>query len=153
MDYWNPLSPKYAPSPLGRLINQNTYEDSVAPIVEAGPATVWDGTTHRIDENLVLESMPGHTTGSAILSLESGGDRAFFIGDLCHSPFQTITPDCGSCFDEDAAATARSRRKLLNRAAETKALIFAAHFSGGEPVEVTKRGDGFAFAGWTPFRS
>lgn len=151
VDYWNPLDPSYAPTPSGRLINQNVYEDSVQPILEAGLATIWDGESYRIDENLLIEATPGHTPGSAVVSLDSGGDRALFIGDLMHSPFQSIDPSVGSCFDEDDKGAADSRHRIVSRAAETKTLMLAPHFSNGEALEVTRDGDGFAFAGWRPY--
>jgi glyoxylase-like metal-dependent hydrolase (beta-lactamase superfamily II) len=49
------------------------YEDSVAPVHQAGLVELWDGG-HRIDEHLTLESAPGHTPGSSILRLASGSD-------------------------------------------------------------------------------
>lgn len=151
VDYWNPLGPGYGPTPSGRLLNQNVYEDSVLPILRAGLAHVWDGESHRIDSNLLLEAAPGHTPGSAVLSLESNGDRAKFVGDLMHSPLQSIDPSTSSCFDEDVTQAARTRRRIVGQAAESKTLLLAAHFVGGEALEVTRRGDGFAFAGWRPF--
>jgi glyoxylase-like metal-dependent hydrolase (beta-lactamase superfamily II) len=151
VDYWNPLGPGYGPTPYGRLINQNVYEDSVVPILEAGLATVWSGDTHRLDRNLVLQSAPGHTPGSAVLVLETGGDRALFVGDLMHSPLQAIATGTNSCFDEDGTLAAQTRQRIVARAADSKALILAPHFVGGEALEVTRNGAGFAFAGWRSF--
>jgi glyoxylase-like metal-dependent hydrolase (beta-lactamase superfamily II) len=151
VDYWNPVAPGFAPTPHGRLTNQNVYEDSVTPILDAGLATVWDGDSYRLDENLLIEAAPGHTPGSTVLTLESEGDRALFVGDLMHSPVQAVATDTASCFDEDPARAADTRRRIVGRAAETSSLLIASHFVGGEALEITREGDDFVFAGWTPF--
>ncbi len=45
-----------------RAQDRLVYEDSVAPVHREGLAVLWDGR-HRIDGNLTLESLPGHTPG------------------------------------------------------------------------------------------
>ncbi|MFE3864907.1 MBL fold metallo-hydrolase [Streptomyces goshikiensis] len=123
------------------------YEDSVAPIHRAGQAVLWEGA-HRIDEHLTLESAPGHTPGSAVLRLDSGGDRAVFVGDLLHSPVQILRPSCNSCFCMDEAEAAASRLRILERAADTRELVVPAHFGGAGAVEVRRDGAGFALGPW-----
>ncbi|MBP0937886.1 MBL fold metallo-hydrolase [Streptomyces sp. KCTC 0041BP] len=123
------------------------YEDSVAPVHRAGQAVLWEGA-HRIDEHLTLESAPGHTPGSAVLRLDSGGDRAVFVGDLLHSPVQILRPSCNSCFCMDEAEAAASRLRILERAADTRELVVPAHFGGAGAVEVRRDGAGFALGPW-----
>ncbi|WP_328775250.1 MBL fold metallo-hydrolase [Streptomyces goshikiensis] len=123
------------------------YEDSVAPVHRAGQAVLWEGA-HRIDEHLTLESAPGHTPGSAVLRLDSGGDRAVFVGDLLHSPVQILRPSCNSCFCMDEAEAAASRLRILERAADTRELVLPAHFGGAGAVEVRRDGAGFALGPW-----
>ncbi|MEU9143978.1 MBL fold metallo-hydrolase [Streptomyces sp. NPDC048349] len=126
-----------------RLDDRLIYEDSVAPIHRAGQAVLWDGT-YRIDEHLTLESAPGHTPGSSILRLASGGERAVFVGDLLHSPVQILRPACNSCFCMDADQAVATRRRILERASDAHELVVPAHFGGTGAVEV--RRDGAAFA-------
>lgn len=128
------------------------HEDSVAPVHRAGLVTLWDGT-HRIDENLVLESAPGHTPGSAVLRLASGTDRAVFVGDLLHSPVQILDPAHASCFCLDPARAATSRRRILERAADERELVVPAHFGGAGATEVRRQGQGFALAGWASYEA
>ncbi|MFD9045567.1 MBL fold metallo-hydrolase [Streptomyces zaomyceticus] len=118
------------------------YEDSVAPLHRAGRTLLWDGV-HRIDEHLTLESAPGHTPGSAVLRLASGGERAVFVGDLLHSPVQILDPAHNSCFCLDAAAASVSRRRILERAADERELVVPAHFGGSGTAEVRREGSGF----------
>jgi glyoxylase-like metal-dependent hydrolase (beta-lactamase superfamily II) len=146
-DFWNPAN-DHRPR-LGRG-NQNVFEDSVAPVHEAGLTHLWDGS-HRIDANLRLELAPGHTPGSSVLHLESGGDRALFVGDLVHTALQIAEPDTNSCFCEDPAAARATRRRLLGQAAETGALVFPAHFGGHGAAEVKRDGTRFAITGWAGF--
>ncbi|RLU83636.1 MBL fold metallo-hydrolase [Streptomyces griseocarneus] len=126
------------------------YDDSIMPVHRSGQAVLWDGA-HQIDENLTLESAPGHTPGSSVLRLASGGDRAVFVGDLLHSPVQILHPSCNSCFCLDAEQAAASRRRILDRAAAERELVVPAHFGGAGAVEVRREGDGFALTRWAAY--
>ncbi|MFI9842008.1 MBL fold metallo-hydrolase [Nonomuraea sp. NPDC051941] len=146
-DFWNPAN-EHKPL-LGRG-NQNVFEDSVAPVHEAGLTTLWEDS-YTIDANLRLESAPGHTPGSSVVVLESGADRAVFVGDLLHSPVQFVEPDTNSCFCEDPAGARATRRKVLGWAADRNALVVPAHLGGQGAAEVRREGSGFAIKGWAPF--
>ncbi len=126
------------------------FEDSVAPVVEAGQAVLWEGA-YRIDENLVLEAAPGHTPGSSVLRLSSGGERAVFVGDLLHSPVQIVEPSCNSCFCEDEEQAAATRRRVLERAADERELVVPAHFGGPGAFEVRREGSRFAVREWASY--
>ncbi|MEW2136338.1 MBL fold metallo-hydrolase [Streptomyces sp. NPDC005409] len=123
------------------------YEDSVAPVHRSGQAVLWDGV-HRIDEHLTLESAPGHTPGSAVLRVASGGERAVFVGDLLHSPVQILAPSCNSCFCLDADQAAATRRRILEQAADGRELVFPAHFAGSGALEIRREADTFIPARW-----
>ena len=56
-------------------VNENAFDDSVAPVHAAGQVQLWEGS-YVIDANLRLEAAPGHTPGSSVVKLASGGDRA-----------------------------------------------------------------------------
>ncbi|MBS2548598.1 MBL fold metallo-hydrolase [Catenulispora sp. NL8] len=146
-DFWNPANGHETVFGRG---NQNVFEDSVVPVHQAGLAELWDGS-YQIDKNLRLESAPGHTPGSSVLTLESGGDRALFVGDLLHTVVQIMEPDTNSCFCEDPAQARATRHKLLGRAAETNALVFPAHLGGQGAAEVDKDGSKFAIREWAGF--
>ncbi|MEU8432706.1 MBL fold metallo-hydrolase [Streptomyces sp. NPDC029216] len=130
-----------------REIDRLVYEDSVAPVHRTGQAVLWEDT-HRIDGRLTLEAAPGHTPGSSVLRLESGTDRAVFVGDLLHSPVQVLQPSCNSCFCTDAAQAADTRRRILGRAADRRELVIPAHFGGTGAFEVREEAGGFAIGGW-----
>lgn len=126
------------------------HDDSIAPIIRAGLATLWENS-FRIDANLELEAAPGHTPGSSVLRLRSGGDRAVFVGDLLHSPYQVVDPLCNSVFCLDEGQARASRQRVLARAADEHELVVPAHFSGQGAVEVRPEGSTFAINAWAPF--
>jgi len=142
-EFWNPLLHPRAPGDG----NQNVYEDSIAPVHEAGLVRLWSGS-HRIDGDLVLEATPGHTPGSSILRIESRGKGALFVGDILHSPVQVAAPEVNSCFCEDPAAARAQRRRLLAEAGEHNLLVFPGHFGGQSACHVASEGDAFVITDW-----
>lgn len=145
-EHWNPAN---NPNVVGS-VNENVYEDSVAPVDRAGQVRLWE-TSHVIDGALVLEAAPGHTPGSSIVKLSSGGDRAVFVGDQLHTPAQVHEVDHNSCFCEDPAGAAASRRAVLGWAADNDAMVFPAHFSGHGAHRVARRAGTFEISEWAPF--
>jgi len=143
-EFWNPLNEK---KPKGGLINQNVYEDSVAPVHNAGQAKLWSGSL-TLDENLTLVAAPGHTPGSAVVNVSSGADRAILVGDIMHNPVQVMESHWNSCFCENPEQSRSTRQKTLSRAADTNALVFAAHFAGGQAAEIMREGDKFRIKSW-----
>lgn len=121
----------------GRIV----YADSIAPVL--GRAVLWS-EGHRVDGDIRLEPAPGHTPGSSVVRVASGSDRAVFVGDVLHSPVQILEPDYSSCFCEDRAQAAATRRSVLERAADTGELVVPAHFAGSGAVEVRRDGSRFA---------
>ncbi|MFJ2651453.1 MBL fold metallo-hydrolase [Streptomyces sp. NPDC087420] len=145
-EFWNPAD---NPAVAGG-VNENVFEDSVAPVHAAGQVRLWEGS-HTIDEHLRLEAAPGHTPGSSVLKLISGDERALLAGDLLHTPLQIAHPDHNSCFCEDPARARTTRRRLLGWAADVNALVLPAHFSGHSALEVERTDSGFAIKKWAPF--
>lgn len=145
-EFWNPAN---NPAIAGG-VNENVFEDSVAPVHAAGQVRLWE-SEHVVDENLRLEAAPGHTPGSSVIRLESGGEVALFAGDLMHTPLQVKYPEHNSCFCEDPAQARATRRRLLGWAADTGALVLPAHFSGHGALHVEHRGSGFGIKNWAPF--
>lgn len=123
------------------------YADAVQPVVDAGLVDPW-GEQRRLDAALTLEAAPGHTPGSGVLWIRSGGESAVLVGDLLHTPMQLAHPDWSSCFCEDAAASARSRRRVLEQAADEHALVVPAHLPGHGAARIERSGSGFVVAEW-----
>lgn len=142
-EYWNPEN---NPNVAGG-VNENVYEDSVAPVHAAGQVTLWD-SEHIIDGHLRLEAAPGHTPGFSVLKLHSGNEVALFASDLVHNPVQIPEAAHNSCFCEDPAAARATRRALLGWAVDQQAVVLPAHFSGKGAVRVGRDDAGFAITAW-----
>lgn len=132
------------------VVDRLVYEDSVAPIREAGQAVLWDGH-YTIDEHLSLEPAPGHTPGNSVLRLKSGSDRAVFAGDVMHSPVQIVDPCCNSASCHKPQQAAATRRRILERAADERELLIPGHFGGAGALEVRRSNGGFALGEWANF--
>jgi glyoxylase-like metal-dependent hydrolase (beta-lactamase superfamily II) len=146
-DFWNPDN---AHQRRGEAVNANMFDDSVRPIRNAGQAHLWDGS-HRIDANLRIALAPGHTPGLGVVTLESGGDRAVFVGDLLHSPMQVLHPEWNSCFCESPEEARASRERVLSWAADNNALVVPAHVGGDHAFEVRRDGSAFAITRWATY--
>ncbi|WP_225851247.1 MBL fold metallo-hydrolase [Streptomyces sp. HPF1205] len=146
VEYWDPAGNPH----IAGGVNENAFEDSVAPVLAAGQARLWE-TYHAIDADLCLEAAPGHTPGAGVVKLDSRGDRALFAGDILHTPLQILHPGHNSCFDLDPARSRATRLRLLGWVADNKALMLPAHFAGRTALEVEHAGSGFAIKRWGPF--
>ncbi|MFS4095064.1 MBL fold metallo-hydrolase [Streptomyces sp. AF1A] len=119
----------------------------------SAPTWGWSGSTRtsRLPRaDLVLRSAPGHTPGSSVLCLGSGSERAVFVGDMLHSPVQIWSPHANSCFCENPKQARGTRRRVLGEAADTRALVFPAHFPGHGAAQIQREGDRFEIRSWAP---
>ena len=96
----------------------------------------------RISPSITTRHTPGHTPGSAVFVVASGGERALLIGDIAHSPAQFADRDWYTVWDSDPAAATAVRNAIGDEAAVTGDLIVPAHFPGlrgGRVVENPRR--------------
>jgi len=141
-DYWDPSNAGSLPSAIGAAVNAGFFEDSVRPIIDAGLERLVMGSA-VVGPGLRLEPAPGHTPGSMTITLESGGERAMFCGDIVHHPLQILNPDWNSIFCEDGVGARASRQRTLALAAEREARLIPAHFAGEHSVRVRRDGPNF----------
>ena len=92
---------------------------------------------------VTLHDAPGHTPGHLFLRVESDGEVALFVGDIMHHPMQVHRPDWNSVYCEDPDEAARTRRRVLDLAADKQARVVPAHFGGVHSVFVERTADGF----------
>jgi glyoxylase-like metal-dependent hydrolase (beta-lactamase superfamily II) len=123
-------------------VRRNAIQDSVLPVVEAGRAEmIEDG--HQVDGAFTVELAPGHTPGNVHIRLMSRGAEGVFSGDVIHHPIQVYRPDWSTVACLDPAASAASRRRLLETCSERGALLLPAHFPAPHAAHVRAAGDGF----------
>jgi glyoxylase-like metal-dependent hydrolase (beta-lactamase superfamily II) len=120
------------------------FEDSILP-VEA-QIELW-AEDYQISESLRLRPAQGHTPGSSVLWLDAG-KPAVFVGDLTHCPVQLHRPMDPCAFDEDFAAAAVTRKRVLTEASRQRAAVIPAHYPGHGGTTVVARGDAFMVDDW-----
>jgi glyoxylase-like metal-dependent hydrolase (beta-lactamase superfamily II) len=103
-----------------------TFRECVLPVVEAGRADLVTGQ-HRLNEHVEIVPAPGHSAGHVVFRLESGGERAVFIGDVLHHLMQVYYPHWNFPKNSDAEQARASRRTVLEHRAATGALMLPAH--------------------------
>ena len=128
-----------AHSPAGE--HKAVFEDSVQPIVDAGRADLI-GSDHRIGGEVSLIATPGHSPGHMSVLVSSDGQQALLTGDVAHHPCQMAHLDWSSTADSDQAKSAKTRRDLFGRFADTSTLVIGGHFSAGH---IKRDGEAFRF--------
>jgi glyoxylase-like metal-dependent hydrolase (beta-lactamase superfamily II) len=118
--------------------------DSVRPVLEAGLVDLVQAD-HGVSPEVKLEPTPGHTPGHVSVRLRSRGEQAVVTGDLMHHPVQCAFPEWASRADVDPALAQRTRRRFLERSAQTSELVFGTHFAGASAGRVVPDGGGFRF--------
>ena len=124
--------------------NIDVFERSVQPVVEAGLADLITGE-HRLTKGMVVEPAPGHTLGHQMLHLVSAGQEALLCGDCFHHPIQLVDPSNPFGEAEDQQLVEEMRRKLVERSADTGALLIAAHTPAPHGVRAWREGGSMRF--------
>ena len=124
--------------------DEDTFLDSVLPVVEAGQVEFVDGE-HRVGDGLTILPCPGHSPGHTALRVEDSGDSGLLTGDSMHHPIQIADTRLNSftCWDADLARA--SRRKLLEECCEHHRLLVPGHFAAPHCGRVSPKGSMFQF--------
>jgi glyoxylase-like metal-dependent hydrolase (beta-lactamase superfamily II) len=120
------------------------HADSIAPIFAAGLADVVP-EDFDLGGGLRLEPTVGHTPGHVSLWLESAGESALISGDFIHHPVQCSELGWAETGDVDPDQARATRRRMLARAAETRALFLGTHFPSRPGGRIVAAGDAFRF--------
>lgn len=120
------------------------YRESVLPIVQAGQAHLVD-SDYALDDQVSLEDTSGHTPGHVAVNLTSQGQTGIMAGDLIHSPIQCVFPDWNCLYDEDPSKAAATRRRFLDKYADTDTWVLTAHFPPPSYGHIVRSGSGFRF--------
>jgi glyoxylase-like metal-dependent hydrolase (beta-lactamase superfamily II) len=147
-EFWNPANGTAGLGPHA-TDHVRVFGDSIEPVAQAGLADLWDGEL-AIDDALTLRQVPGHTPGSGILRVRSGGETAFFVGDLLATPMMVGQPDlCARAgdrsVDHDPEQVTRARRDFVGAAAQLQARVVPAHFDADAGVFIRPGAAGSAF--------
>ena len=86
-----------------------------------------DGET-EVASGVRLIPAAGHTPGQMVVSIESNGEKLLYISDVALHPVHLEHPEWKASFDMDHEQALKTRLAIINRAAETGALVLAFHF-------------------------
>lgn len=92
-------------------------------------------------------SAPGHTPGHIAIAISSGGEHLLCLSDTVLSPIHLEQPDWRPVFDFEPEQAAATKRKLFDRAAAEKSMVFAFHFPFPSLGHVIKKGEAWQ---WRP---
>ncbi|MFL6205727.1 MAG: MBL fold metallo-hydrolase [Acidimicrobiales bacterium] len=110
-------------------------EDGIVEPADAGP--VVDG--------IRLEEAPGHNPGMHVVWIEDGDRSAVVVGHLFLHPAQIAAPNVDNA-DLDPVALEATRRALLARCVEERALLIGPLFASPGGGQVVPDGDTWALA-------
>jgi glyoxylase-like metal-dependent hydrolase (beta-lactamase superfamily II) len=118
------------------------FDDSVAPIVEAGMAEFVQAD-YNIDQHVSLIPAPGHTPGHVAVLLESQGQRGIISGDFIHHPCQIASPQWATEADTQPDTGVVTRKRILDQIASCGTLLIGSHFANPVAGLVERLGDSF----------
>jgi glyoxylase-like metal-dependent hydrolase (beta-lactamase superfamily II) len=119
-------------------------DDSVRPVMADGRSRLVD-ETHRLTDEVWLESTPGHTPGHFSVRISSRGAEAVITGDCLHHPILIRYPEWDNRFDTDGARAKRTRREFCERYADSGVLVLGTHFATPSAGRIVRQGDSYRF--------
>jgi len=93
---------------------------------------------------------PGHTPGHMALAISSGGEQLLCISDAVLHSIHIEEPEWCAAVDFAPDQVVTTRRRILNRAANDKALVLAFHFPFPGLGYVIQKGEGWQ---WQPIET
>ncbi|KMW58524.1 Metallo-beta-lactamase family protein [Candidatus Rhodobacter oscarellae] len=119
------------------------FEANMRPLAEK---TSFIGDGGSVASGITAMAAFGHTPGHMTYMLESGGQQLLLIADLTnHYVWSLAYPDWEVRFDQDKAAAAASRRKVLGMLAADKVPMVGYHMPFPGMGYVEANGDGFRY--------
>jgi glyoxylase-like metal-dependent hydrolase (beta-lactamase superfamily II) len=94
-----------------------------------GRGTKVGGSASRCREAITAVPTPGHTPGHQSVLVESGRRQIIVTGDVLVHAVQLVDPDVSYIFESDQDVARDTRRALLRRAEDRRALLATAHLT------------------------
>jgi glyoxylase-like metal-dependent hydrolase (beta-lactamase superfamily II) len=106
---------------------RGTYlEENLAPLDDAGQVELIRGDT-EIAKGVRVVLAPGHTEDHCAVELESEGEMAVYVGEMVQHPVMLERLAWISSFDILPLVSLETKRRLLERAEEKRALVISVH--------------------------
>jgi glyoxylase-like metal-dependent hydrolase (beta-lactamase superfamily II) len=104
-------------------------------------------TETEVVPGIHLVAAPGHTPGRVAVAVSSGGEELLYISDTALHFLQLEQPDWYSAADIAPEQTEASRRRIMEEAVASRALVHASHFTFPCLGNVLQKGQGWR---WQP---
>lgn len=121
------------------------FDEQIGAVAALGMLVLGEGELQLLPEVRLLPT-PGHTPGHTSVLMESQGQAAMFVGDLCHHPLHFSHPGWVSSFDTDPQLTPQTRARVFPMAADCNALLVCPHAPSPGLGRLARTGTGFAWA-------
>ena len=121
---------------------QGVFNESVAPVFDAGLVDLVDGD-HEVTDEIRLEPTPGHTPGHVSVHIRSRGEEGIITGDLIHHPAQIARPEWRSSADWDGEMGESTRRAFIARYADRPVLVIGTHFAAPTAGHLVRDGESY----------
>jgi glyoxylase-like metal-dependent hydrolase (beta-lactamase superfamily II) len=143
LDYWLSRAAREPGNPNARLAQSvaETYGRDIAPPFTPGT---------EIQPGVTALDAAGHTPGHTVFHIRAGDKELLIVGDLLHAAaLQFPLPEECPSYDMDVPAAIKSRKRILDMAAEKGIPVAGMHIPFAGAGTVNKAGAGYAF---TPMR-
>ncbi|TYP67373.1 MBL fold metallo-hydrolase [Paenibacillus methanolicus] len=133
---------------LPESMKQRTIQSTQKILARLEPKMTLIEDEEEIFPGITAVPAKGETPGHSAFLVSSGGESLLVVGDAWpHYKLTLEHPDWLTAFDLDPEQTVRTRRSLLNRAADEKLLVQAYHFPWPSLGYIVKRETSWA---WEP---
>lgn len=120
------------------------FDEQLAVLDERGQLVLFEGEV-KLAPHITLLPTPGHTPGHTSVLIESAGQAALFLGDVCHHPLHFSHPDWTSSFDTHPEITPKTRAWLFKLAVERGLLLLCPHAPAPGLGRLRKTADGYSW--------
>ncbi len=98
----------------------------------------------KIADGILPVWLPGHTPGHTGFRIDADDQCLLIWGDIVHYPhIQSAQPDVSILFDNDPAQAEKTRKNILQKAANEKMIIAGMHLSQSGFASVLREGRGY----------
>ncbi|HEU4760611.1 MAG TPA: MBL fold metallo-hydrolase [Dehalococcoidia bacterium] len=106
---------------------RGTYlAENFEPLEDARQVELLDGEAEAA-KGVRIVPAPGHTQDHCIVELESGDRLAIYVGELAQQPVMLERPAWISAFDVLPLVSLETKKRLIERAVEKRALLVSVH--------------------------
>jgi glyoxylase-like metal-dependent hydrolase (beta-lactamase superfamily II) len=100
--------------------------ENFEPLEDARQVELVEGEVEVV-EGLRIVPAPGHTADHCIVEVDSGGEMALYVGELAQHPVMLERIAWISAFDVLPLVTLETKKRVIERALERRALIVSVH--------------------------